>query len=372
MNPLLQPLPANLAWMAALRDPRQSLQWSLADWERVVRLARRLRLLARLTESLIRDELLDQVPPQARHHLISEQRLSRWRTGALVWVLERVAATLHGVDYPLVLLKGGAYIGQDLPIAAGRLPSDVDILVPRAYIADAQQRLREAGWLESTLDAHDQRYYHEWSHEVPPMTHPLHAVELDLHHNIQPPVARTCVDANALLKHLKPSKWPAWKVFDPTDQVLHSAVHLFHDSDMRDRIRDLVDLDGMLRHFAVLHADFWTRLPERARELNLTEPLALACHFCQLWLATPIPLQALSAIAQQGPGPIKRAWLLPLLAHVLMPTEPDGHPSAAQNFAATVLLGRHHYLRMPLRLLIPHTWHKFRASRQAAKSLDVP
>jgi hypothetical protein len=366
-----QPPPVSLTWLAALREPQQTLRWSLADWERVVRLARRLRLLARLTENLIRADLIDQVPPQARRHLISEQRLSRWRTGAMVWVLERVATTLHDVDYPLVLLKGGAYIGQDLPIAAGRLPSDVDILVPKAHIADAQQRLREAGWLEAELDAHDLRYYHEWSHEVPPMTHPAHGVELDLHHNIQPPVARTRVDADALLQHLKPSKWPAWQVLDPVDQVLHSAVHLFHDPELRDRIRDLVDLDGLLRHFSALQADFWIRLPERARSLNLTEPLALACHFCQQWLATPIPPQALTAVARFGPSRFKRAWLLPMLEEVLTPTEPDRDPSAAQNVAASLLLGRHHYSRMPLRLLVPHTWHKFRASQQAAPSPDT-
>ena len=368
MNISPQPPPANLAWLTALREPGQTLRWSLADWERVVRLARRLRLLARLTENLIRAGLIDQVPPQARRHLISEQRLSQWRTRGMVWVLERVATTLQHADYPLVLLKGGAYIGQDLPIAAGRLPSDVDILVPKAHIADAQKRLREAGWQEAKLDAHDQRYYHEWSHEVPPMTHPVHGVELDLHHNIQPPVARTRVDADALLLHLKPSKWPAWQVLDPLDQILHSAVHLFHDSELRDRIRDLVDLDGLLRHFSALQVDFWLRLPERARTLNLTEPLALACHFCQHWLGTPIPQNALSAITRDGPGRVKRAWLLPLLGQVLMPTEPDNDPSAAQSVAATLLLGRHHYLRMPFQLLIPHAWHKFRASRQADRS----
>ncbi len=372
MNKAPHGVPSHLTWLQAIREPKDTQQWSLAEWERVVRLARRLRLLARLTDSLTKAGLIDFVPPQARRHLVSEERLSLWRTGALIWLLERVAGALQGVGYPLVLLKGGAYIGQDLPIAAGRLPSDVDILVPKAHIADAQSRLRDAGWMETALDEHDQRYYHEWSHEVPPMTHPLHGIELDLHHNIQPPVARMSVDADILLQRLKPSKWPAWQVLDPIDQVLHSAVHLFQDSDLRDRLRDLVDLDGLVRHFNARSPTFWVDLHARAIALGLTEPLALACHFCHAWLQTPIPDDALSAIVTDGPHSFKRFWLLPLLTQALTPTEPNDTPSNTQGFVATLLLVRHHYGRMPLSLLVPHTWHKIWTSDAQSKSATTP
>jgi len=356
--------PARLAWLQALRQPLLAAQWSLGEWERVVRLARRLRLLARLAEVLMDAGLMERVPPQARRHLIAEQRLSRWRTSAMLWTLERVATMLGDAPYPRVLLKGGAYIGQDLPIAAGRLPSDLDILVPQLHVSDAQARLTQAGWNAVELDEHDRRYYYEWSHEVPPMTHPLLAMELDLHHNILPPVARTHVDANALIQRLRPSNWPAWQVLDPADQVLHCAAHLFHDSELRDRIRDLVDLDGLLRHFGATPG-FIARLPERAQELSLEEPLALACHFCVHWLGTPIPADVVESIESIGPGRIRRAWLLPLLSTALMPTEPDDSPPLRQDLAAMLLLARYHRQRMPLRLLVPHLWHKVRAGRLA-------
>lgn len=352
--------PQALAWLQALRQPHLSFDWSLADWERVVRLSRRLRLLARLAESIDAAGILDRVPHQARRHLISEQRLSRWRTGAMVWVLERVATSLRDGSYPLVLLKGSAYIGQNLAIAAGRLPSDVDILVPRAHLDDAVARLKQAGWSEPQLDAHDRRYYYEWSHEVPPMTHPLYGMELDLHHNILPPVGVVRVDADTLLQNLRPSKWEAWQVLDPVDQVLHSAAHLFFDSEARDRIRDLVDLDGLLRHFAD-EPDFWARVPARARTLGLTEPLALAIHYAQRWFGTPIPIDLVTEVASLGPGRLRRTWLLPLMDQILTPGEPDAKPGLAQGLAATILLIRYHWGRMPLRLLVPHLWHKLRA-----------
>ncbi len=348
------------AWLQALREPDRALAWSLADWDRVVRLARRLRLLSRLAESLADAGLLDQTPAPVRRHLVGEQRLSRWRTQAVTWGLDRIESALGNAPYPRVLLKGAAYIGQGLPIAAGRLPSDLDILVPQAHLPDALARLEQAGWSAGDVGDHDHRYYHEWSHEVPPMHHPLHRVELDLHHNILPPVARTHVDANLLLQQLQPSRWTGWQVLDPIDQVLHSAAHLFLDSEARDRVRDLVDLDGLLRHFGAMPG-FWDRLPPRAQVLGLTEELALASHFCVEWLGTPVPESTAQAITALGPPTLRRAWLLPMLAAILTPTEPDDPPALSQGLAATLLLARYHLHRLPLRLLVPHLWHKWRA-----------
>ncbi len=39
----------------------------------------------------------------------------------MVWALDRIGATLGDQPYSRVLLKGAAYIGQDLLIAVGRL-----------------------------------------------------------------------------------------------------------------------------------------------------------------------------------------------------------------------------------------------------------
>jgi hypothetical protein len=362
--------PPALLWLQALRQPELAQHWSLTDWERVVRLARRLRLLARLAQALDGAGLLASVPLQARRHLVADLRLSRWRTVAMCWTIERMAIALGDTPYPRVLLKGAAYLGQALPIAAGRLPSDLDVLVPRAHLTDAQSRLLAAGWQERPLDQHDQTYYREWSHEVPPMTHPLFDLELDLHHNILPPVAHAPVDADKLLARLVPSRWPGWQVLDPVDQVLHSAAHLFFDVELRDRLRDLVDLDGLLRHFGADQA-FWARLTARSTELRLAEPLALACHFTTRWLATPVPAQVAREIAAAGPGAWHRAWLLPTLRLVLTPTEPDLSETRRQGLAAVLVQARYHYRRMPLRLLLPHLWRKWRQQHQSTDQVEA-
>jgi hypothetical protein len=350
-----------LAWISAVREPTVALRWSLPEWERVVRLGRRLRLLGRLAEALDSAGLLPNVPELPRRHLISEQTLSRHRTAVLVWALDRIRPSLDMTDP--ILLKGAAYLAQGLHIAAGRLPSDIDILIPREEILGACGRLSNAGWQEVTLDEHDRRYYHEWSHEVPPLLHPIHSIELDVHHNIVPPMARTRVDAGLLFAGSRPTPWPGWRVLAPVDQVLHSAAHLFFDSDVRDRVRDLVDLDGLLRDFGTT-PDFWDELPPRAGELNLAEPMVMACHFCADWLGTPVPEQpvlALRAAARLDPD---RSSVVKILATALKPLEPDEAPSWRTRTAETLVQARYRRWRLPLARTVPHVWRKARDRRR--------
>jgi hypothetical protein len=349
---------AGLAWLGALREPQQALAWDLAQWSRVLRQARRLRLMGRLAHALAREGLMDQVPAQPARLLRGEWHYAAQRGTALTWALAHVGAALDGLPGPRLLLKGAAYVGQGLALGEGRLPSDVDILVPRAVLDAAQQRLRASGWVEAELDAHDQHYYREWSHELPPLRHAQHRLELDLHHDILPPVARTRVDIGRLLADARPAvALPGWQVFAPVDQVLHSAAHLFFDSELRDRIRDLVDLDALMRHFGA-EAGFWDDLARRAAELGLRQPLALALHFCRAWLGTPVPAGAAAVLP--APTVWERAFVVPLFAQVLWPHSPDEQPSALQGWAGTALLARHHWWRMPMGLLVPHLWHKLR------------
>lgn len=353
------------AWLQALHTPQQVLTWSVADWQRVVVLARRLRLLARLACRLDEAGLVANLPPPVQRHLRGEQHLSQARTTAVLWAIRRIGATLADQPWPRVLLKGAAYLGQDLDISRGRLPSDLDILVAREHLAACEARLQAAGWQPPEMDAHDLAHYNEYGHEVPPMQHPLHGVELDLHHNILPPRNGVLLPVERLLAEAQPSRFPGWLVFQPIDQVLHSAAHLFHDSALRDRVRDLVDLDGLFRQFGA-GPGFWPALVARARELDLLEPLGLALPLCAQWLLSPVPADVLVAVRPAGAGRLQRTVLLWLFAQALLPDEPDTDPSVAQRLATRVLFVRFHLRRLPLRRLVPHVWHKLQKLRQPA------
>ncbi len=356
----MSPGATDARWMRAIVDATQVATFTLDDWQRVVRVGRRVRLLARLASAVDKAGAWGLVPAGPARELRAELALSAWRSAKVAWALDRVAASLAGVQAPKVLLKGAAYMAQGLAVATGRMPSDADILVPLGQLTDAQAALADAGWHEQALDAHDQQYYRDWSHEVPPMHHDLHPVELDLHHNILPPVGRHRVDAARLLARLQPCAWPGWQVLHPQDQLLHSACHLAYDAEPRGRLRDIVDADGLMREFGGSRTDFWPGLVARARELGLDEPLWLVVTLARAWMHTPVPDAVLAELAAVAPPPWRRAWLLPLWQHLLAPPDPDRHGDWRQDAAAFVVLARYHRNRMPLRLLLPHLLHKVR------------
>ena len=107
------------------------------------------------------------------------------------------------------------------------------------------------GWATSKTTAYDQRYYRRWMHELPPLRHISRQTMLDVHHAILPITARLKPDSAKLLAASRPiAGEPRLRVLAPVDMVLHSATHLFCNEDVGNGLRDLVDLDSLLREFA--------------------------------------------------------------------------------------------------------------------------
>ena len=45
-------------------------------------------------------------------------------------------------------------------------------MVPRERIETVERTLLDRGWKTPVQDDYDDRYYREWSHEIPPLMHP--------------------------------------------------------------------------------------------------------------------------------------------------------------------------------------------------------
>jgi hypothetical protein len=104
------------------------------------------------------------------------------------------------------------------------------------------------GWSSAKTSAYDQRYYRRWMHELPPLKHNSRQTVLDVHHAILPTTARLKPDSRKLLAAATPiAGRPDLAVLSPVDMVLHSAAHLFCNEDVGNSLRDLVDLDCLLR-----------------------------------------------------------------------------------------------------------------------------
>jgi len=273
------------------------------------------------------------------------------------WEIQQIREAVEPMGIPLVLLKGGAYLQAGLPAAEGRLFSDIDILVPRPRLDEVESRLGSRGWLSTHLDEYDQHYYRQWMHEIPPIMHIKRGSVIDLHHNILPPTAKLHPDPQMLLDAAiqLDNRGDLFRLCD-ADLVLHSATHLFHDGELEHGLRDLVDLDGLLRHFSAI-TDFWGILVGRAEELDLQRPLYYALRYTSQQLNTPVPEVTMAAVSKHAP-PSPLASLMDLLFRRAL--APD-HPSCSDGLTGASRLAlyiRSHYLRMPLHLLIPHLWHK--------------
>jgi hypothetical protein len=338
---------------AALTAPMAVVSWSLADWDLLIRQARRANLLPRLAAILEDHGLIGQIPPQAGAHLQAAALVPRRQDKAVRWETRQILDAIAATGTKLILLKGAAYVMAGLPAARGRVFSDMDILVPRAALAEVESALMKHGWMTTHHNAYDQRYYRRWMHELPPMQHATRQSVIDVHHSILPQTARLKPDVEKLrAAAVAVAGIPNLYVLAPEDMVLHSATHLFHDGELDNGLRDLTDLDALLREFSG-RPDFWQRLPARAAELDLLRPLFYALRYTNRILGTPVPAKA---IQTAGAGKPPRLLLCLMDAIFLRALRPD-HPSAADMWAPaarSLLYLRSHWLRMPPLLLAYH------------------
>ena len=341
--------------LSVLRDPI-TVEWlSATTWSGLIRQARQCGLLARLADRLERQSLTERIPEGPRRHLDTARRMVANQRRQLHRELLELRQALSPVDTPVVLLKGAAYCAADLPPAGERLFSDIDILVPEARLTAVEQALYRQGWQSTHHDDYDQYYYRQWMHELPPMQHRRRQTWLDVHHNILPRTARVCPDAALLLAAAVDCPgYPGFRILAPVDMVLHSAAHLFYNSEMDNGLRDLLDLEQLLGHFST-DSMFWSQLLIRADQLKLQQVLYYALHCLDRLLAMPIPVAVLQQVEQAAP-PAGQSWLIDrLFDRALMPEHTN---STMTVLARWLLYVRGHYLRMPLTLLIPHLIRK--------------
>lgn len=344
--------------LSLLRSPQRAGALTPHEWERIIAVGREANVLGRLRWLLDNANSLNQVDEGPRRHLESAWCSAETQRRALYREIAHLAGILRATTPQAVLLKGAAYTMAGLPPAPGRQFSDIDILVPGRYLDDVERELNWAGWLGTHHGAYDQRYYREWMHELPPLRHPHRGSTLDIHHTILPETARFHPDASLLLADAQPlSSETGLYVLAPTDTVIHSATHLFLEGEIPQGLRDLLDLDALLRYFGA-DESFWDELPHRAVKLELGVPVYLALRYCQRFLHTPVPERALVALAGTAPSRATLNVLDACYERILTPSLVDDKGRFSRRVAWWALFIRGHWLRMPTPLLLRHIAQK--------------
>jgi hypothetical protein len=338
-------------------NPDRMPVFSLPEWEVVLGQAMQARLVARLAQHLADHGWLSHVPAQPRQYLEGGQRLVARQHDEVHWEVACIQRALNEIETPVILLKGAAYLIAGLPPAGGRLFADIDIMVRADVIREVEGALFQHGWISEERDAYNQRYYREWMHEIPPMTHVQRGTVIDVHHTITPPTSRFKVDGARLLERaVAIDGWQGVYVLAPVDMVLHSAVHLFQEGEFSHGLRDLLDINDLLLHFSA-DPEFWGALFDRARDLGLGEPLFHALHHARRLFGTRVPYNTAQALREIRPNWITRQLMSALLNRALRPVHPscDGPLCGLARWLVYV---RSHSLRMPWYLIVPHLIRK--------------
>lgn len=329
------------------------------DWDLLIRQARASRLLARLGSLL--EPHKTQIPLQVWRHFASDMAVANEIKRSISWEAARIHEALAALGIKIIFLKGAAYTLANLNAGQGRLYQDTDILVPKTRLADVEKMLMWYGWLDQKQDVYDQRYYREWMHELPPKQHRGRGAILDVHHNILPETCALSPNADLLFEAAVPiANTPYW-MLSPADQVLHSASHLFWNGEFDHGLRDLCDLDSLIRHAAAHSDTFWPALLQRAEQLGFGKPLFYALRYSRQFLNTPIPEDIIRSSSRYAPGLLRQFAMDILFNRALRPNHSSCQLTGT-GLAKSLLYVRSHWLRMPLYLLIPHlftkTFHK--------------
>jgi hypothetical protein len=337
--------------LRALSHPGTTSAFSPADWGRLLSTARSVNLLGTLAER-VHGAGMTVDAAVARHlagarHLAARQRLS------VLWEVHDLESTLERLGVPVVLLKGAAYVVGNHPVSVGRLFGDIDLLVPREALGDVESALMLDGWVSAKASAYDQRYYRQWMHELPPMVHLRRGTVVDIHHTILPPTSRHSPDPAGIIDRASPvAGLSCIRVPSPEDLVIHSITHLVHEGELHHGLRDLVDIDTMLRGFSA-EEGFWQRFTDAAIRHDLAQPVLFGLALVQRTLATPVPASIRQAMAPHAPRRVAPRWLLRVYDLALQaPARNDQR--VADTLATALVYIRAHWLRMPPGLLARH------------------
>ena len=359
-------VPRGGALHRALCEPASLAGLSLREWESLIGQARASDLLARV--AVMVGEAGVAAPEAPARHLAASILFCDAQHREVLREAKSIVHALSRLEIPVVLLKGTGYVAAQVRSAAGRIFTDVDILVPKESLSAVEATLMVDGWATTHHTEYDQRYYREWMHELPPMQHGRRQTVLDIHHAILPLTARIRPDSRLLIgDSVAASDVPGARVLAPRDMVLHSATHLFHNEEFSHGLRDLSDIDLMTRQFAGGER-FWEGLLQRASVLQLERPLFYAMRYARDLLATPVPAGVLAELARSAPPQPLLAIMDACWHRALAPA----HPAHADWLTPGALFGlylRSHWLKMPPMMLSRHlltkAWMRMTADPEA-------
>lgn len=278
--------------------------WSSDRWGRTLRIADWHRLSPMLFCHLAPGR---GAPAPVRSALERAYLASSARSLFISDARRRVVGALVAAGIPALLLKGAALVETVYPDPAQREMLDLDVLIPKAQIAEASRALAPLGYRPSPTDddrsGRPSTQLEPDAHHAPALVGREQLVAVELHHHLTIPGEGTRFEIDQIWDRARRSPRGPHLIPSPEDLLLHVSLHFTRNrlgGSYRRRqtggaLAQICDIARIVEH-EELH---WEGLASSARNYGLDTRVFLAL-FAARELGVPVPSDALTELQPRG------------------------------------------------------------------------
>jgi hypothetical protein len=209
----------------------------------------------------------------------------------------RITKELAAEGIPVMLLKGIHLARYVYAEPAMRSMADVDIMVPRARLADAERIFLENGY--GPTPRPDIEEFCSWSNHLAKLIKP-NAPVMEVHWGIERPASPFAIDSDGLWARSRTESLEGAPVqlLAHEDLLLHLVLHAsYHHRFDRSAFKGLYDIHAVVvRHG---HEIDWNRLAERAVQWKAAGFTYSTLRLTTELLGTPIPAPVLHSLPRE-------------------------------------------------------------------------
>jgi hypothetical protein len=266
------------------------------DWEQVAAASYAHGIAPLIFHRLRRSGVADDLPPVATDALRNSYYVNAARNALLYDELRRVLLAFRGKGIDVIVLKGAALAATVYRDRALRPMSDIDLLVRKERLEDAETSLVEMGYV---LGEHAMTKESRQVHDYHLLYTKSAAVNVEVHWHIARPEAPFRIDIDGLWERAEPASLAGVEALSLSveDLLLHLCQHM-HKHNLVGGIRPLCDIAHVVAHYE--NALDWMELRTRSSQWRIYPYVYLALYLAKELVDARVPSDFLAGFEPAG------------------------------------------------------------------------
>ncbi len=266
--------------------------WTAEEWAAVAAEASKHRVIPLLHHRIGLGPAPSGIPAGLGARLRQEHRRNAAINLRRFYALAPVLEGLSRAGVPVIVLKGAYLATAVYSSIALRVMGDIDILVAREHLEQADAILTEKGFQRREFGSTPPAELNEF-HYLEPSSHTL----LEVHWELLPPDYPFQLDRRGMMADAVPATIAGTevRVFAPEDQLIHLGAHAtIHRFEFG--LRPLCDIATFI---ARVSPD-WARLVERAEKMGVARSVGVPLLLARDLLQAAVPDAAIAGLLPRG------------------------------------------------------------------------